>query len=73
MCITETFHITAPHIHYMNIIYHNMMSHTLLTCKSHANHNEGAGKHAGYNNELYITCLVEESYDNLDSSEAITI
>ena len=35
-----------------------MRSHTLLTCKSHANHNEEAGKHAGYN--------------KLDSSEAIT-
>ena len=43
----------APHIHDMNI-YHDVMSHTLLVCKSHANHNEGAGKHAGYNNEQYM-------------------
>ena len=43
MCIMKTFltHITAPHIHDMNI-YHDMTSHTLLTCKSHANHNEEA-------------------------------
>ena len=34
-------------------IYHDMTSHTLLTYKLHANHNEEAGKHAGYNNELY--------------------
>ena len=34
-------------------IYHDMMSHSLLTCKSQVNHNEGAGKHAGYNNEQY--------------------
>ena len=27
---------------------------TLLTCKSHTNHKEEAGKHAGYNNELYM-------------------
>ena len=47
-------HITAPDIHDMNI-YHNMTSYTLLTCKSRANHNEEAGKHAGYNNELYMT------------------
>ena len=33
----------GPHIQDMNI-YHDMMSHTLLTYKSHANHNEGAGK-----------------------------
>ena len=26
---------------------------TLLTCKSHINHKE-AGKHVGYNNELYM-------------------
>ena len=45
---------TSPHIHDMNI-YHDMTSHTLLTCKSHANYNEEAGKHAGYNNELYMT------------------
>ena len=34
MCITKTFRIiiTAPHIHDMNIIYHDMTSHTLLTC-----------------------------------------
>ena len=49
--------------------------HYLRTCKSHANHNEEAGKHAGYNNELYMTWyyLVEGSYDNSDSSEAINI
>ena len=33
-------HIMAPHMN----IYHDMMSHTLLTCKSHASHTEGAGK-----------------------------
>ena len=27
---------------------------TLLTCKSHINHKEEAGKHVGYNNELYM-------------------
>ena len=57
ICITETLHITlhvtALNIHDMNI-YHDMTSHTLLTCKLHANHNEEAGKHAGYNNELYM-------------------
>ena len=72
----ETFisHITAPYIHDMNI-YHNMTSHTLLACKSRANHIEEAGKHVGYNNELYMMWyyLVEGSYDNSDSSEAITI
>ena len=51
MCITETFHITYHSSHNM-IIYYDMTSHTLLTCKSYANHNEEAGKHAGYNNEL---------------------
>ena len=52
-----------------------MTSHTLLTCKSHANHNEEAGKHAGYNNELYMMWyyLVEGSYNNSDSSETIII
>ena len=52
-----------------------MRSHTLLTCKSHANHNEEAGKNVGYNNELYMMWyyLVEGLYDNSDSSEAITI
>ena len=30
MCIMKTFHITAPHIHNMNI-YHDMTSHTLLS------------------------------------------
>ena len=33
-------------------MYHDMMSHTLLTCNSH---DEETGKHAGYNNELYMT------------------
>ena len=44
----------APHIHDMNI-YHDMTSNTLLTCKSHADHNE----EAGYNNEMYMAnmCL----------------
>ena len=39
----------APHIHDMNI-YHDMTSHTLLTCKSHiaTNHNEGAGYNKNY-------------------------
>ena len=27
---------------------------TLLTCKSHISHKEEAGKHVGYNNELYM-------------------
>ena len=45
-------------------IYHYTTSHTLLKCKSHANHNEEAGKHAGYNNELYD--MVNSSpYDHL--------
>ena len=43
----------APHIHYMNI-YHDMMSHIFLTCKSHANHTEEASKHTSYNNEMYM-------------------
>ena len=43
----------ASHIHDMNI-YHDMTSHTFLTCKSHANHNEEAGKHVSYNSELYM-------------------
>ena len=54
-----------------------MISHTSLICISHANLNEfkETDKHAGYNNELYITWyyLVEGSYDNSYSLEAITI
>ena len=52
-----------------------MTSYTLLTCKSHAYHNKEAGKHAVYNNELYMTryYLVEGSYDYSDYSEAINI
>ena len=45
-CVSQNFfisHVKAPHIHDMNI-YHDMTLHTLLTCKSHANHNEDAGK-----------------------------
>ena len=44
-------------------IYHVMTSHTLLTCKSHANHIEEASKHSSYNNELFMTWyyLVEGS------------
>ena len=73
MCITETFHITY-HSYEMNI-YHDMTSHKLRACKSHANCNEEADKHAGYNNELYMMryYLIEGSYDNSDSSEAITM
>ena len=52
-----------------------MTSYTLHTCKSHTYHNKEAGKHAVYNNELYMTWyyLVKGSYDNSDYSEAITI
>ena len=70
MCITETFHTTYHGSSYSRYEYiSRLTSHALLTCKSH---DEEAGKHAGYNNELYMTwyCLVEGS---CDTSEAITI
>ena len=57
MCITQLFisHITAPHIHDMNI-YHDMMSQRLL----HANHNQGAGnyKQVIITNYMWQICIL---------------
>ena len=88
ICITKTFHvtdhITAPHIHDMNI-YHSMTSqtsYTLLTCKLHATHNEGAGKQVIIINCIWLICILasclmlrdhNNNYNNSDSSETITI
>ena len=60
-------------------IYHDMTSHKLLTCKSYANHNEGAGKQVIVMNCTWLICILagclmfEGSFDNSDSSEIITI
>ena len=52
MCIMKTFHTTY---HGSSYSRYDITLHTLFTWKSHANHNEEAGKHANYNNELYMT------------------
>ena len=47
----------APHIHDMNI-YHDMTSHTLFTCKSHANHNEEADKQVIIMNSMWLISIL---------------
>ena len=53
MYIMKTFHITAPHIHDMNIC-HDMTSHTYV----HANHNEETGKQVIIMNHMWLVCIL---------------
>ena len=52
-------------------IYHDITSHTLLTC----NHNEGAGKQVIIMNYIWLICILanclmfEGSFGNFDSSK----
>ena len=70
-------HITAPYNRNMNI-YHDMMSHTLLTCESHANHNKEASKRVIIMNFTRLICtlagryMFEGSFNNSGSTETIT-
>ena len=49
-----------------------MMSHALLTCKSHVNHTEGASKQVIIMNHITIM-VFEGSFDNFDYLKTQTI
>ena len=45
----------AYHIHNTN---NDMTSHTMLTCKSHANHNEETGRQDIIMNCIWLICMI---------------
>ena len=57
-----SYHMSWLVIFTIWIYYHDMTSHTLLTCKSHADHNEEAGAQVIIMNCIWIICVIAVYY-----------